>query len=92
MNLILNDLAPIHWAAAGAGIAAVTVALLWIANRRLGISTGFEDVCSLVLSQPYFRRGAVRSTILSRYVVRFLRDAAVARGLRVIRPPDRSPA
>ena len=61
MPLILNDLAPIHWAVAGAGIAAVTLCLLFIANRRLGISTGFEDVCSLVLSQPYFRRDAVRS-------------------------------
>ena len=61
MPLILNDLAPIHWAVAGAGIAAVTLCLLFIANRRLGISTGFEDVCSLVLSQPYFRRDAVRA-------------------------------
>jgi uncharacterized membrane protein YedE/YeeE len=61
MPLILNDLTPLHWAVAGAGIAAVTVSLLLIANRRLGISTGFEDVCSLVLNAPYFRRGAVRS-------------------------------
>jgi hypothetical protein len=60
MPLILNDLAPIHWALAGAGIAAVTLLLLFIANRRLGISTGFEDVCSLVLRAPYFRRDAVR--------------------------------
>ena len=50
-----------HWAAAGAGIAAVTLLLLYLANRRLGISTGFEDVCSLVLPQPYFRRDNVRS-------------------------------
>ena len=61
MPLILNDLTPIHWAVAGAGIAAVTLCLLFLANRRLGISTGFEDVCSLVLRQPYFRRDAVRS-------------------------------
>jgi uncharacterized membrane protein YedE/YeeE len=33
--------------------------LLFLASRRLGISTGFEDVCSLVLSAPYFRRPAV---------------------------------
>jgi uncharacterized membrane protein YedE/YeeE len=59
MHLILHGLAPIHWAVAGASIAAITLALLFIANRRLGISTGFEDVCSLVLSQPYFRRAAV---------------------------------
>ena len=61
MPLILNDLTPMHWALAGAGIAAVTLALLFLANRRLGISTGFEDVCSLVLQQPYFRQTAVRS-------------------------------
>jgi uncharacterized membrane protein YedE/YeeE len=59
MTLILNGLAPLHWALAGAGIAAVTLCLLWLANRRLGISTGFEDVCSLVLQQPYFRRSSV---------------------------------
>jgi hypothetical protein len=41
-----------HWATAGALIAVVTLALLFIGNRRLGISTGFEDVCSLVLRQP----------------------------------------
>ncbi len=61
MPLILNDLPPLHWAMAGAGLAAVTLCLLFLANRRLGISTGFEDVCSLVLRQPYFRRGRLRS-------------------------------
>jgi uncharacterized membrane protein YedE/YeeE len=61
MPLILNALTPLHWAIAGAGIAAVTLTLLFVANRRLGISTGFEDACSLVLAQPYFRRRAVKS-------------------------------
>lgn len=60
MPLIVNGLPPIHWAVAGAGIAAVTLLLLFLANRRLGISTGFEDLCSLVLAQPYFRRDGVR--------------------------------
>lgn len=59
MPLLLNDLPPLHWAVAGTGIAGVTLALVLIANRRLGISTGFEDICSLVLSRPYFRREAV---------------------------------
>jgi uncharacterized membrane protein YedE/YeeE len=59
MPLILNGLPPLHWAVAGAGIAAVTLCLLAVASRRLGISTGFEDVCSLVLGQPYFRRPTV---------------------------------
>jgi len=61
MPLILHQLPPIHWVVAGAGIAAVTLALLFIANRRLGISTGLEDVCSFVLPAPYFARDAVRS-------------------------------
>ena len=61
MSLILHDLAPLHWALAGLGIAGVTLALLLLGNRRLGISTGFEDICSLVLPAPYFRRSAVLS-------------------------------
>jgi uncharacterized membrane protein YedE/YeeE len=61
MHLILNDLPPVHWAVAGAGIAVVTLCLLFVAGRRLGISTGFEDICSLALQQPYFRRAGVRS-------------------------------
>jgi uncharacterized membrane protein YedE/YeeE len=59
--LILHELPPLHWALAGLGIAGVTLALLLVASRRLGLSTGFEDVCSLVLRVPYFRRGSVRS-------------------------------
>ena len=50
-----------HWAVAGIGIAGITLLLLYVANRRLGISSGFEDICSLVLQQPYFRRRSVRS-------------------------------
>ena len=61
MPLILNGLQPMHWAIAGAVIAVITVTLLFIANRRLGVSTGFEDVCSLVLPNAYFRRGAILS-------------------------------
>lgn len=61
MPLILNGLPPLHWAIAGGGIAAVTLGLLFLTNRRLGISAGFEDVCSLVLQQPYFVRSGLRS-------------------------------
>lgn len=61
MPLILNGLPATHWAIAGAGISGVTLLLLYLANRRLGVSTGFEDICSLVLEQPYFRRASVRS-------------------------------
>lgn len=59
MHLILHGAPPMHWAVAGTAIAALTLALLWVTNRRLGISTGFEDLCSLVLDAPYFRRPAV---------------------------------
>jgi len=58
---LLIHLAPLHWALAGASIGAVTLALLFLGNRRLGISSGFDDVCSLVLQQPYFLRQTVRS-------------------------------
>ena len=61
MPLILHGLPPLHWALAGIGIAGVTLALLLLANRRLGISTGFEDICSLALPLPYFQRAAVTS-------------------------------
>jgi uncharacterized protein len=61
MPLILHDLPPMHWAAAGAAIAAITLALLFLTNRRLGISSGLEDLCSLVVTYPYFTRGSLRS-------------------------------
>jgi uncharacterized membrane protein YedE/YeeE len=56
LQLILHDLTAIHWAIGGAVIAAVTLTLLLVANRRLGVSTGFEDACGLVLHAPYFRK------------------------------------
>lgn len=59
MPLILNGLPAMHWAVAGALIAGVTLTLLFVANRRLGISSGLEDLCSVVLQQPYFQRGAL---------------------------------
>jgi uncharacterized membrane protein YedE/YeeE len=62
MNLILNDLSPIHWAAAGAAISAVTLALLFVSSHRLGVSTGFENVCALVVNTPYFRRESLLSS------------------------------
>lgn len=61
MSLILNHATPMHWAVAGAIIAAVTLTLLFVTNRRLGISSGFEDLCSLALPFPYFRRANLRS-------------------------------
>ena len=62
MPLILNDASPLHWAFAGAAIAAVTLCLLLVANRRLGISGGLDDLCSLVLSRPYFAQRSVHAS------------------------------
>ena len=62
MHLILTDSPPINWALAGAAISAVTLVLLYVGNRRLGVSTGFENVCSLVLHTPYFTRKALTSS------------------------------
>jgi len=59
MTLILSGLPPLHWALAGVGIAGITLSLLFFANRRLGVSTGFEDLCSLVVRAPYFSRASV---------------------------------
>jgi len=61
MPLILTHMPPLHWAVAGTGIAAVTLALLFFTNRRLGISSGFDDVCSLVSMSPYFNSQSVLS-------------------------------
>jgi len=57
--LLLNDLAPLPWWGAGAGIAAITLILLAGLGTRLGISSGLEDVCSAALRTPYFRRETV---------------------------------
>jgi uncharacterized membrane protein YedE/YeeE len=60
--LILHDLAPIHWALAGAAIGAITLLLLWTMNQRLGISTGFENLCALAVRIPYFERDEIRGS------------------------------
>jgi uncharacterized membrane protein YedE/YeeE len=57
--LILHELTPLHWAVAGAAIGAITLLLLFTTNQRLGISTGFENLCSLVLRAPYFQRSEI---------------------------------
>jgi uncharacterized membrane protein YedE/YeeE len=56
MDLILNDISPWHWALGGACIGLVTLGLLFVGNRSLGVSTGFENICSIVVDTPYLRR------------------------------------
>jgi uncharacterized protein len=59
MPLIVTGAPPLHWLLAGASIAGVTLVLLYVGNRRLGISSGFEDLCSLALRIPYFQRATL---------------------------------
>jgi uncharacterized membrane protein YedE/YeeE len=56
--LALHHLAPWHWALAGLAIAAITLALQWLGNRSLGLSSGLEDLCSLASRDPTFQRTA----------------------------------
>jgi hypothetical protein len=60
--LILHQLEPYHWASAGVAIGAVTLVLLWVTNQRLGISTGFENLCALAVPSAYFRRREIRGS------------------------------
>ena len=59
IRLILHDLAPLPWPLAGALLGTITLLLLWGTGRRLGISTGLEDLCGLALRTPYFERGEI---------------------------------
>ena len=54
--LLVHQIAPWHWALAGLAIAAITLALQLLANKSLGVSTGFESLCALVSRRPYFLR------------------------------------
>ena len=47
------------WWQGGAAIGAITLLLLWLGNQRLGLSTGFENLCALVLRTPHLLRAEV---------------------------------
>ena len=47
------------WWQGGAAIGVITLLLLWLGNQRLGLSTGFENLCALVLRTPHLRRAEV---------------------------------
>ena len=57
--LILHHITPLPWAVAGALLGLLTLLLLWLTNQRFGISTGFENVCSLAVDAPYLRRAEI---------------------------------
>ena len=50
------------WWQGGAAIGAITLLLLWLGNQRLGLSTGFENLCALVLHTPHLQRAEVASS------------------------------
>ncbi|MBI2058500.1 MAG: YeeE/YedE family protein [Nitrospirae bacterium] len=54
--LILHGVQPLHWAVAGALIGLITLGLLFVSNRSLGISTGFENLCALGSRLPFFQK------------------------------------
>lgn len=60
MSLITNGMNAWHWAVGGAAIGIITLTLLYVTNRRLGISTGFENICAIASRLPYFLREEVR--------------------------------
>jgi len=60
--LLLNHLEPYHWYTAGAAIGAITLLLLYVTRQRLGISTGFENLCALAVHTPYFRRTEIAAS------------------------------
>lgn len=62
MTLILHDLPAWHWSIVGVAIAALMLLLLYVTNVALGMSTGFESMCSLVSDRPYFRRPGLTKT------------------------------
>jgi uncharacterized membrane protein YedE/YeeE len=59
MPLLSTGEPPLHWALSGAAIGVITLLLLFSTSHRLGISSGFEDVCSLVLRTPYLLRAEI---------------------------------
>ncbi len=60
--LILHDLPALHWALGGLGLGLVTLVLLAVGGYRLGVSTGFETLCSLVSRTPYLQRAEIRGS------------------------------
>lgn len=54
--LILSDITPLHWAWVGLGIAAISVLLKGFADRSLGISTGYDQLCGMFSSRKFFHR------------------------------------
>lgn len=61
-NLILSGAPPWNPLLSGALLGLITLALLWYKGKALGVSTGFENLCSLGSRLPYFQRSDLRSS------------------------------
>jgi uncharacterized protein len=59
---LLSGASAWHWATGGAVISLITIILLFVTNRRLGISGSFENLCSFVVRAPYLQRPSVASS------------------------------
>jgi hypothetical protein len=44
----------------------ITLLLLWLGNQRLGLSTGLENLCALVLRTPHLQRAKVAGSARAR--------------------------
>ena len=82
MPLILTGQGPIHWAIAGAAIAAITLTLLLTANRRLGVSSGLEDVGSSCSTRRICGAAAVVNNRAWRMPLLAGRSSRLSRGAR----------
>lgn len=59
-GLLLDNHAPLFWALGGGLLGLVACLLQWIQGKGLGISTSFENICSLASRIPYFDRSELR--------------------------------
>src|SRR5262245_28684459 len=70
------------WWQGGVGIAAITLLLLWLGNQRLGLSTGFENLCALALRTPHLLRAEVSGS--ARWRLPFLGGLALGGALAAL--------
>src|SRR5690349_7020350 len=61
-TLLLDGSPPWNPLLSGALLGLITVGLLWFKGKALGVSTGFESLCSLGSRLPYFNRPELKTT------------------------------
>jgi hypothetical protein len=78
------------WWQAGAALGGITLLLLWLGNQRLGISTGFENLCALVLRAPYLKRAEVANS--ARWRLPFLAGLLLGGALAALATGELAPS